>query len=81
MGWMNVLYPRFGETPSYDIPSCPAELQVVVEEYRQLFSTVPDITDLAHHTIPTANNPPVCVPLRRIPAQYREKINVNCRRC
>ena len=47
--------PRFGETPSYDIPSCPAELQAVVDEYRQLFSTVPGFTDLAHHTIPTAN--------------------------
>ena len=66
--------PRFGETPSYDIPSCPAELQAVVDEYRQLFSTVPGFTDLAHHTIPTANNPPVRVPLRRIPAQYREEI-------
>ena len=52
MGWMNA---RFGEAPSYDIPSCPAELQAVVEEYRQLFSTVPGFTDLAHHTIPTAS--------------------------
>ena len=66
--------PRFGKTPSYDIPSCPAELQAVVDEYRQLFSTVPGFTDLAHHTIPTANNPPVHVPLHRIPAQYREEI-------
>ena len=66
--------PRFGEAPSYDIPSCPAELQAVVDEYRQLFSTVPGSTDLAHHTIPTASNPPVCVPPRRIPAQYREEI-------
>ena len=65
---------RFGEAPSYDIPSCPAELQAVVDVYRQLFSTVPGSTDLAHHTIPTASNPPVHVPLRRIPAQYREEI-------
>ena len=66
--------PRFGEAPSYDIPSCPAELQAVVDEYRQLFSIVPGSTDLAHHTIPTASNPPVRVPPRRIPAQYREEI-------
>ena len=28
------------------------------------FSTVPGFTDVAHHTIPTANNPPVRVPPR-----------------
>ena len=66
--------PRFGEVPSYDIPSCPAELQAMVDEYRQLLSTVPGSTDLAHHTIPAASNPPVRVPPRRIPAQYREEI-------
>ena len=66
--------PRFGEEPSHDIPVCPVELQNVVEEYRQLFSTVPGFTEVAHHAIPTANNPPVRVPPRRIPAQYREEI-------
>ena len=66
--------PRFGEEPSHDIPSCPTELQTVVDEYKQLFSTVPGFTEVAHHTIPTANNPPVRVPPRRIPAQYREEI-------
>ena len=66
--------PRFGVTPSYDIPSCPVELQAVVDEYRQLFSTVPGFTDLTHHTIPMASKPPVCVPPRCIPAQYREEI-------
>ena len=34
--------PRFGEAPSYDIPSCPAELQAMVDEYRQQF-LVPQI--------------------------------------
>ena len=29
--------PSFGKAPSYDIPSCPAELQAVVDEYRQHF--------------------------------------------
>ena len=66
--------PRFGEVPSYDIPSCPAELQATVDEYQQLFSTVSGFTDLAHHTIPTASNPPVYVPPRCIPAQNREEI-------
>eukprot|EP00731_Ephydatia_muelleri_P016112 Em0009g536a len=67
--------PRFGEEPSHDIPVCPVELQNVVEEYRQLFSTVPGFTEVAHHAIPTANNlAPVRVPPRRIPAQYREEI-------
>eukprot|EP00731_Ephydatia_muelleri_P014484 Em0008g204a len=66
--------PRFGVTPSYDIPSCPVELQAVVDEYRQLFSTVPGFTDLTHHTIPMASKPPVCVPPHCIPAQYREEI-------
>ena len=66
--------PRFGEEPSHDIPVCPVELQNVVEEYRQLFSTVPGFTEVAHHAIPTANNPPVRVPPRRIPAQCREEI-------
>ena len=35
---------------------------------------VPGFTEVAHHAIPTANNPPVRVPPRRIPAQYREEI-------
>ena len=68
--------PRFGEAPSYDIPSCPAELQAVVDEYAFFQLTVPGSTYLAHHTIPTASNPPVHVPPRRIPAQYREEIQL-----
>ncbi|KAL5509717.1 hypothetical protein EMCRGX_G005135 [Ephydatia muelleri] len=64
--------PRFGEAPSYDIPSCPAELQAVVDKYRQLFSTVPGPQILL--TIPFLQLAILHVPPRRIPAKYREEI-------
>lgn len=74
--WMNVQYPDL-EEPAYNFPPCSSELQVVVDEYRQLFSTVPGFTDVASHTIPTANNPPVFIP----PHCIAVKFNLNCRRC
>ena len=51
----------------YDIPPAPAELRDLVKRFEVLFSTVPGSTTVAHHTIPTADHPPVRVPPRRVP--------------
>ena len=56
--------PQFGKGPEFDIPSCMPELTGVIQTYRHLFSTVPSSTNLAFHTIETADNAPIGVPPR-----------------
>ena len=58
----------------YDIPLAPAELRDLVKRFEVLFSTVPGSTTVAHHTIPTADHPPVRVPPRRVPAHCRTEV-------
>ena len=45
----------------------------IIESNRDLFRTTPGSTSVAHHYIPT-EGPPVRVPPRRIPAQYRSEV-------
>ncbi|KAL5517293.1 hypothetical protein EMCRGX_G002818 [Ephydatia muelleri] len=66
--------PNFGDEVEYDIPPAPTELRDLVKRFEVLFSTVPRLTTVAHHTIPTAHNPPVRVPPRRVPAHYRTEV-------
>ena len=70
--WTNVLYQdsvkRHHMTSHHAQQNCRPWLTST----GNFFSTVPGSTDLAHHTIPTASNPPARVP--RIPGQYREEI-------
>ena len=67
--------PKFGNLmASFDLPECPRpELRNVVDEFKALFRTLPGKTDNADHYIPTTG-PPVRVPLRRIPEQYRPEV-------
>ena len=56
------------------IPPAPAELRDLVKRFEVLFSKVPGSTTVAHHTIATADHPPVRVPPRKVPAHYRTDI-------
>eukprot|EP00731_Ephydatia_muelleri_P027497 Em0019g370a len=69
-----IAIPNFGDEVEYDIPPAPAELRDLVKRFEVLFSTVPGSTTVAHHTIPTADHPPVRVPPRRVPAHYRTEV-------
>ena len=69
-----IAIPNFGEEVEYDIPPAPAELRDLVKRFEVLFSTVPGSTTVAHHTIPTADHPPVRVPPRRVPAHCRTEV-------
>ena len=66
--------PNFGDEVEYGISPAPAELRYLVKRFEVLFSTVPGSTTVAHHTIPTADHPPVRVPPRRVPAHYRTEV-------
>ena len=69
-----IAIPNFGDEVEYDIPPAPAELRDLVKRFEVLFSTVPGSTTVAHHTIPTADHPPVRDPPRRVPAHYRTEV-------
>ena len=69
-----IAIPNFGDEVEYDIPPAPAELRDLVKRFEVLFSTVPGSTTVAHHTIPTADRPPVRVPPRRVPTHYRTEV-------
>ena len=68
--------PLFGKAtvPAFDVPKCTNKLLLaVLEQHKDLFSTVPGHTELAEHFIPTTGTP-VKVPPRRIPAHCRAEV-------
>ena len=66
--------PIFGGTVAYDLPECTdATFATVLEEYKDLFRTVPGQATGVFHHIPTTGSP-VKVPPRRIPAHFKEKV-------
>ena len=64
--------PKFNNSV-FDMPECSPEFQPVLEEFQQLFQTVPGRADGIFHHIPTTGSP-VRVPPRRIPAHYRPEV-------
>ena len=68
--------PSFIDDGTVILPSCSDPvLMPIVEKYCELFRNCPGRTDVGEHHIPTTGNP-VRVPPRRIPAQYREEVEV-----
>ena len=68
--------PLFGKAtvPAFDVPKCTNKLLLaVLEQHKDLFSTVPGHTELAEHFIPTTGTP-VKVPPHRIPAHCRAEV-------
>lgn len=58
----------------YEMPNCTAPvLSPIMEEYKDLFRTIPGTTTVSQHFIPTTGNP-VRVPPRRVPVNYREEV-------
>ena len=66
----------YGDPLQFDLPFCtdPA-INSVLKDYNDLFATIPGVTTMVHHHIPTTGNP-VRVPPRRMPIQYKE--NIEC---
>ena len=66
--------PNYGDPLQFDLPFCtdPA-INSVLKDYSDFFATIPGVTTMVHHHIPTTGNP-VCVPPRRMPIQYKEDI-------
>ena len=66
--------PMYQELISIKLPQCPKPiLSSIVQQHQSLFRTVPGVTEVAQHFIPTTGNP-VKVPPRRILAHYRENV-------
>lgn len=66
--------PQYGNPVKFDVPCCDdVEIDMLLMEYKDLFRSIPGVTKLAYHHIPTAGNP-VRVPPRRVPAHYKEEV-------
>ena len=66
--------PIFGGAVAYDLPECTdATFATVLEEYKDLFRTVPGQATGVFHHIPTTGSP-VKMPPCRIPAHFKEKV-------
>ena len=66
--------PKYGDPLQFDLPCCTdPEIDLLLKEYTDLFGTIPGVTTLAHHHIPTMGNP-VRVPPRRMPVHYKQEI-------
>ena len=66
--------PKYGDPLKFDLPcSTDPEIDWLLKEYKNLFGTIPGVTTLAHHHIPTSGNP-VHVPPRRVPAHFKEEV-------
>ena len=67
--------PHYDKSLTFDIPTCnDVSMGEVLGEYRHLFRSVVDATNLAYHHIPTTGNP-VRVPPRRIPGITNKRLN------
>ena len=66
--------PLFHKNPTYSLPPCAVECQEVVNEYRDLFTSIPGKTNTVEHHIPTEGASPIRVPPRRIPNHYRQEV-------
>ena len=67
--------PNYHKATNIELPECPEScLYSVVDKYRDLFCTMPGVTEAAYHFIPTTGNPDK-VPPRRVSAHYREEID------
>ncbi len=68
--------PDFRGPMEYDVPECPQpSFMSTLDEFKDLFKTTPGKTNLATHFIPTTGSP-AKVPPRRIPAHFREEIEL-----
>ena len=66
--------PQYNKPISFDMPPCSdAKISAVLKEYQHLFRSMPGITTLAYHHIPTTGNA-VRVPLRRVPGHYKLEV-------
>ena len=67
--------PKFKDTGVYTLLEVTdAALGKVIQTYRHLFRNTLGKTSLAQHYIPTSG-PPLRVPPRRIPAEYRDEVD------
>ena len=66
--------PLFGKPGKYELPQfIKPGLAAVVNEYQDLFITLPGTTLVASHQINTTGSP-VRIPARRIPAHFRDEV-------
>uniref|UniRef100_A0A5S6R1X8 Peptidase A2 domain-containing protein n=1 Tax=Trichuris muris TaxID=70415 RepID=A0A5S6R1X8_TRIMR len=70
---MDCAVPNFARPDEFTLPPCENPFKAVVTEFKHLFSTKPGFTNVCEHAIPT-DGPPVRVPPRRVPMQYREAV-------
>ena len=71
-----IAIPNFGEEVEYDIPPAPCSRAKREKVWGTctIFNSTWINDSIAHHTIPTADHPPVRVPPRRVPAHYRTEV-------
>ena len=66
--------PQYNKPISFDMPpSNDTKINGVLNKYQHLFRSVPGITTLAYHHIPTTGNP-IRVPPRKIPGHYKHEV-------
>uniref|UniRef100_A0A5S6QUI8 Uncharacterized protein n=1 Tax=Trichuris muris TaxID=70415 RepID=A0A5S6QUI8_TRIMR len=70
---MDCAVPNFARPDEFMLPVCENRFKAVVTEFKRLFGTKPGFTNVCEHAIP-ADGPPVRVPPRRVPMQYREAV-------
>ena len=66
--------PDYIRPPTIDLPECDAEFLDIVEIYKDLFSSIPDVAKVKEFRIRTANSNPVKVPPRLVPQAYHQEV-------
>uniref|UniRef100_A0A5S6QPE7 Peptidase A2 domain-containing protein n=1 Tax=Trichuris muris TaxID=70415 RepID=A0A5S6QPE7_TRIMR len=69
--------PNYNAKNIFDLPQCTADYAAIVQEFKELFSVKPGSTHVAYHVIPTADDAPIRVPLRRLPAHFRDELPIH----
>ena len=66
--------PKYGDPLQFDLPTCEdVDIGTLLDEYKDLFRSIPGLATLENHHIPTTGTP-VRVPSRRVPVHYNEEV-------
>ena len=60
----------------FELPDYPSQLEQLILEYQDRFSTTPGRTNVTTHQICTEGSRPVRLPPRRMPAHYKNEVEV-----
>ena len=68
--------PRYGSISTFELPVCNEEFIDIMDEFRDLFNSVPGVAKVEEFRIYTSNEIPIRTPPRMIPQAYKSEVDI-----